>query len=443
MKNIRVALVSLGCAKNLVDSEIMLALLQTEGFILVTEPAAADAIIVNTCGFIDTAKEESIEKILEMARFKQASCRVLLAAGCLAQRFGTELLAEIPELDGIFGTNDVHGAAEAIRRGFVGERPALLQGEYQPPADAARLLATPSHTAYLKIADGCDNHCTYCAIPAIRGPYRSKERQAIVAEAKKLAAVGVKEVNLIAQDITLYGLDISGQLALPALLEELSEISELHWIRLLYAYPERLNKQLVEAVARLDKVCNYLDLPLQHGSDRILRRMGRKTTAKRNIILLNSLREEIPGITLRSSFIVGFPGEEEADFQALLDFLREAKLERVGFFAYSQEEGTPAARFRNQVPNELKEERVARALSLQSKIGIEKQKLLIGQKLKVMIDGRSAEDNSLLLARSAMQAPEVDGYVRLRDDDAKNGDFLQVEITGFDGYDLVGKNLNR
>lgn len=439
MKNICVALVSLGCAKNLVDSEIMLSLLQEEGFILVADPAVADAIIVNTCGFIDTAKEESIEKILEMARFKQARCRVLLAAGCLAQRFGTELLAEISELDGIFGTNDLHGAAEAVRRGFAGERLALLQGEYRSPEDASRLLATPSHTAYLKIAEGCDNSCTYCTIPSIRGPYRSKGRQVVVAEAKKLAAGGVKEVNLIAQDITMFGLDRSGQLELPALLEQLSAISELHWIRLLYAYPERLSEQIVEAVAKLDKVCNYLDLPLQHGSDRILRRMGRKMTAKKNIRLLNSLRKEIPGITLRSSFIVGFPGEEETDFQALLDFLQEARLERVGFFAYSREEGTPASCFRNQVPNELKQERVARALSLQSRIVADKQRSLIGQTVKVMIDGRSAQDMGLLLARSAMQAPEVDGYIRIRDNGAKNGEFLQVEITGFDGCDQEGK----
>ncbi len=253
----------------------------------------------------------------------------------------------------------------------------------------------------------------------------------------------MKEVNLIAQDITLFGLDRSGQLELPALLEQLTAIPELHWIRLLYAYPERLNKGIVEAVARLDKVCNYLDLPLQHGSDRILRRMGRKTTAKKNIMLLNSLREEIPGITLRSSFIIGFPGEEEADFQALLDFLQEARLERVGFFAYSREAGTPAACFHNQVSNELKEERVARAISLQSRIGAEKQKLLIGRTLKAMIDGRSSQNSGLLLARSAMQAPEVDGYIRIRDNGAKNGEFLQVEITGFDGYDQEGRILNR
>ncbi|MBS4007154.1 MAG: 30S ribosomal protein S12 methylthiotransferase RimO [Clostridium sp.] len=441
MKNIRVALVSLGCAKNLVDSEIMLSHLQAEDFILVAKPEDADAIIVNTCGFIDTAKEESIEKILEMASFKQKDCRVLLAAGCLAQRFGVELLAEITELDGIFGINDVYGAAEAIRRGFAGERPVLLQGEYRPPEDASRLLATPSHTAYLKIAEGCNNNCTYCAIPVIRGPYRSRDCQVIVAEAKKLAAGGVKEINLIAQDITLFGLERSGQLELPALLQQLSAIPGLHWIRLLYAYPERISQQIIESVARLDKVCNYLDLPFQHGSDRILRRMGRKTTVKKNMMLLNSLREQIPGITLRSSFIVGFPGEEEADFQALLDFLQEARLERVGFFAYSREVGTPAARFHNQVSDELKEERVARAVSLQSRIMAEKQKLLVGQTVQAMIDGRSAQDKGLLLARSSMQAPEVDGYIRIRDNNAKNGELVRVEITGFEGCDQLGKIL--
>lgn len=437
MENIRVALVSLGCAKNLVDSETMLAHLNDEGFILASEPETADAIIINTCGFIDAAKEESIEKILEMARFKEGRCRVLLAAGCLAQRFGEELLKEIPELDGIFGTNDVHGAAEAIRKGLTGEKPAFLQGEFRPPDNASRLLATPSHTAFLKIAEGCDNRCTYCAIPSIRGPYRSRERQAVAAEAKTLAAGGVREVNLIAQDITLYGLDKTGRLELPALLHQLADLPELRWIRLLYAYPERLDSRIIEAVAGLEKVCNYLDLPLQHGSDRILRRMGRKMTAEKICLLLDSLRRQIPGIILRSSFIIGFPGEEEEDFVALLDFLVQARLDRVGFFAYSREEGTPAARFRRQVPPEVAQERVARAVAAQSRLVKEKQEALIGKTVEVMVDGRSAQDSGVLLARSAMQAPEVDGYIRIPDNGANNGEFLMARITGFDGYDLL------
>jgi ribosomal protein S12 methylthiotransferase len=441
MENISVALVSLGCAKNLVDSETMLGLLQEEGFTLVAEPSAADAIIINTCGFINTAKQESIQKILEMALHKKAKCRVLLAAGCLAQRFGEELLREIPELDGVFGTNDVHGAAEAVRRGLSGEKVALLEGRYQPPEDASRLLATPAHTAYLKIAEGCDNRCTYCAIPAIRGPYRSRDRQAVVAEAVKLAKGGVREVNLIAQDITLYGLDKTGQLELPALLTQLSEIPQLHWIRLLYAYPERLDPRIVESVASLEKVCNYLDLPLQHGCDKILRRMGRKLTAQNILELLTGLRRQIPGITLRSSFIVGFPGESEEDFRELLQFLEAAQLDRVGFFAYSREEGTPAARLRNQVPETVKQERVERAQQTQSKIVQQKQNTLTGQQIEAMIDGRSAQNPQLLLARSAMQAPEVDGYIRLEDTGQKKGDILRLKIFGFDGYDLLGEAL--
>jgi ribosomal protein S12 methylthiotransferase len=441
MENIRVALVSLGCAKNLVDSETMLALLDEEGFTLTAEPAEADAIIVNTCGFIDAAKEESVNKILELAQLKDGQCRVLLAAGCLAQRYGEELLREIPELDGIFGTSDVHGAAVAIRRGLRGERVALLGGEYRAPDDASRLLSTPSHTAYVKIADGCDNRCTYCAIPSIRGPYRSREQSTVVAEVNKLVSGGVKEVNLIAQDVTLYGQDRTGQLQLPNLLASLAEMKDLRWIRLLYAYPERLDRQFIEAVAKHDKVCNYLDLPLQHGSDAILRRMGRKMKTEEILILIEKLRREIPGITLRSSFIVGFPGESEADFQALLDFLSQAKLDRIGFFAYSREEGTAAARFSNQVPAEVKEERVKQAVDLQSHLIQKKQQALVGSKIIVMVDGCSAQENKLLLARSTMQAPEVDGYIRLHHETAKPGDFLSVRITGFDGYDLLAEQM--
>jgi ribosomal protein S12 methylthiotransferase len=437
MRNICVSLVSLGCAKNLVDSETMLAQLRDEGFTLTSDTALAEAIIVNTCGFIDAAKEESVNKILELAQLKNSKCRVLLAAGCLAQRFGSELLAEIPELDGIFGTNDVHGAAEAIRQALQGQRVALLGGEFRAPDNAPRLLATPAHTAYIKIAEGCDNRCTYCAIPFIRGPYRSRSQESVLQEAGLLSRGGVREVNLIAQDITLYGNDRSGQLELPQLLKALHGIDQLRWIRLLYAYPERLDTRIIEAVAGMEKVCNYLDLPLQHASDNILRRMGRKMKAESILKLLGVLRSEIPGVTLRSSFIVGFPGESEADFQILLDFLQEARLDRVGFFAYSREEGTAAARFRSQIPQEVKEERLQRALALQSRIGQQKQKDLIGTEMTVMIDGRSVQDSTVSLARTAMQAPEVDGYVRLHNSSAKPGDFISARITGFEGYDLL------
>ncbi|NLZ38375.1 MAG: 30S ribosomal protein S12 methylthiotransferase RimO [Firmicutes bacterium] len=439
MSGIKVALISLGCAKNLVDSEVILAQLASENFKIVTNPAQADAIIINTCGFIETAKQESINKILELAQLKNDKCQVLLAAGCLAQRYGEELLLEIPELDGIFGTNDLHAAAAAIRRSLEGKRAIFLQGEYQASDYAARLLSTPEHTAYLKIAEGCDNHCSYCAIPAIRGPYRSRKMDAIIKEAQKLAAKGVKELNLVAQDITLYGIDRSGRLELPELLTELAAIDGFAWIRLLYAYPERLNQRIVKTMAQLDKVCNYLDLPLQHASDRILRRMGRKLSSKEILQLIAQLRQEIPNLTLRSSFIVGFPGETEADFQELLAFLRLAKLDRVGFFSYSREEGTAAARYPDQISPEVKKERLNRAISVQSEIITQKQKSLVGKTFMAMVDGRSAQNPKIMLLRTEMQAPEVDGYIRVSGLQAKSGAFLPVRITGFAGYDLIGE----
>lgn len=438
MSGLKIALVSLGCAKNLVDSEIMLAHLQEEEFDLITNPAEAEAVIINTCGFIESAKQESINKILELAQLKKKKCQVLLAAGCLAQRYGEELLIAIPELDGILGTNDLQAAAAAIRRTLAGERVSFLQGEYDAPEDAPRILATPTHTAYLKIAEGCDNLCTYCAIPAIRGPYRSRSRIAVVAEAKQLAQNGVRELNIIAQDITPYGLDSSGELELPILLEELAQLTGIAWIRLLYAYPERLDPRTIETMARLTQVCNYLDLPLQHASDRILKQMGRKFTAAKMMQLLTQLRQMIPNITLRSSFIVGFPGETEADFQELLLFLRVAQLDRIGFFAYSQEEGTPAARLPQQISAQVKAARLAEAIAVQSEIITAKQEALVGQSFMAIIDGRSAQEPQTLLLRTPMQAPEVDGYVRVANCDAAPGTMLPVTITGYDSYDLLG-----
>ncbi len=438
MRDINVALVSLGCAKNLVDSETMLAFLKEKGFSLTNNTDDAQVIIVNTCGFIESAKEESIQKILEMSALKKGSCRLLLAAGCMAQRYGKELLAEMPELDGIFGTNDIYGVLDVINRGFAGEKTALTNGKFAAPEGAPRLLSTPEHTAYLKIAEGCDNRCTYCAIPLIRGPYRSRRKASVVAEAAALAAGGVKELNLIAQDTTLFGSDTTGKKKLPLLLRELAALEGLHWIRLLYAYPERLDDEIIEAVATEPKVCNYLDLPLQHGSDIILRRMGRRMKAEQLLALIEKLRKQIPGIVLRSSFIVGFPGEGEEEFNQLLAFLQEAQLDRVGFFAYSREEGTTAAWFHRQVSEELKQERVNRAIALQSAIIMEKNKALVGSVQRVMIDGRSAQDPSLALARTYGQAPDVDGYVRLKDTEKKNGEMVSVRITAFDGYDFLG-----
>lgn len=439
MEQIKIALVSLGCAKNLVDSETILALLQNEGFILSTNPGEADVIIINTCGFIDAAKDESIGKILELAQLKEKNCRLLLAAGCMAQRYGEELLKEIPELDGLFGTNDVYGAALAVRKGLEGKKVVLTQGQFMAPEDAPRILATERHTAFLKIADGCDNRCTYCAIPAIRGPYRSRDSAAVLAEATSLADSGVRELNLIAQDITLYGADRAGSPELPILLAGLSAIPEIRWIRLLYAYPERITEDIIASIARTDKVCRYLDLPVQHGSDAILRRMGRKMKAENILRLIEKLRTELPGIVLRSSFIVGFPGEGEEEFTELLEFLKAARFDRAGVFTYSREEGTPAARFRRQVPEVVKQERMEQVLALQSTIAAEKQRSLTGTVLEALVEGRSARDNSITLARTYMQAPEVDGYLLLRDTEASPGTFLPARITGFAGYDLLAE----
>lgn len=437
----RITLISLGCAKNLVDSEVMLAGLQDAGFALTAEPGEAEVIVVNTCGFINDAKEESIEAILSAARFKGQGCRVLVAAGCLAQRYGGRLLSEIPELDAVVGVNDLHGIGEAVRRAFSGEKTVLTLGEYQAPDEAERLQATPGHSAYLKIAEGCNNGCSYCAIPAIRGPYRSRGREAVLAEAKRFVASGVKELNLVAQDITLYGHDKTGRLEICELLQELSLLPGLEWLRLLYAYPERIDDRLIAVVAENSKVCRYLDLPMQHASDNILRRMGRKLTGDGMLQLLEKIRRDIPGVTLRSSFIVGFPGEKEQDFRCLLDFLAAARLERAGFFAYSREEGTPAASFSGQVGEKCKQERLDRAVELQSRIISENNRALVGSVLEVMVDGRSEQDPAVTLARSEGQAPEVDGYLRLRGTGGPPGSFVAAKITGFAGVDLLGETL--
>lgn len=439
MKAIKVALVSLGCSKNLVDSEAVLADLKGKGYELTTDPAEACVVVINTCGFIDAAKEESIETILAMAKYKEKKCRLLLATGCLAQRYQIELLTEMPELDGIVGINDLYGVPEAIRRGMAGEKVSLTEGRYPAPDDAPRLLSTPSHYAYLKIAEGCDNRCTYCAIPAIRGSYRSRDLEIILTEAAALVAGGVRELNLIAQDITLYGYDLAGTMLLPKLLQEMASLENLLWIRLLYAYPERLNESMIAMVAGENKLCKYLDLPLQHGADSILRRMGRKMTADGIIRLVERLRRDIPGITLRSSFIIGFPGEGDEDFDLLLDFLSEVRLDRVGFFTYSQEEGTAAASFSGQVPEAVKQERLGQAVALQSKIIREKHRKLLGQDLEVMLDGSSAQDPGVTLARTSGHAPEVDGYVRLDGAHRPYGNIVKARIYGFEEFDLLGQ----
>jgi ribosomal protein S12 methylthiotransferase len=441
VKEIAVALVSLGCAKNLVDSEVMLGLLKEEGFTLTIDTEAADVVVVNTCGFIDAAKQESINTILELAKLKENRCRLLLAAGCLAQRYGEELLARMPELDGLVGTRDTGAIAGAVKKALSGQKPVYTGGEHPAAEDAPRLLATPGHTAFLKVAEGCDNNCSYCAIPAIRGPYRSRKLSVLVTEAAGLAARGVRELNLVAQDITLYGTDLAGRRQLAPLLKELAALDGIAWIRLLYAYPERVDTELMALMAAEKKVCNYLDLPLQHADNRILAGMGRRLTREAAFSLLAELRRNVPGIVLRSSFIIGFPGEGEKEFANLLDFLSAARLERAGFFAYSREEGTPACSFRGQVPEKIRQERLRRALAVQSQIMEEQSRALKGKILPVMLDGPSAQDPRVTLGRTEGHAPEVDGYVRVAGRHGPPGRIVQAVISGADGRDLLADAL--
>lgn len=435
----KIAMVSLGCAKNQVDSEMMLGALRENGFTLTADPADADVIVINTCGFIEAAKKESVDTILEMAGYKSGKCRLLIAAGCLSQRYGRELLENIPELDGLVGVDDLLALPRVIEEGLKGKKTICADGRFSAEGrEVERVLSTPAHYAYLKIADGCDNRCTYCAIPDIRGPYRSRERASLVSEAEKLAAGGVREIILVAQDITRYGWDRGGKDELFRLVEELSAIREVEWIRLLYAYPERVDERFLE-IFNVPKVCPYLDLPLQHADDRILRRMGRRLNRRQIMQIIEKLRDRVPGIALRSSFIVGFPGEGEKEFKNLLDFLCEAQLDRVGFFTYSREEGTPAASFAGQVPEKEKGKRLVIAQALQSGIVEAKNSKLAGKEVLVMIDGPSAQDPAVTLARTGGHAPEVDGYVRLDGKLGPGGRMLKARVYGFEGVDLLAR----
>lgn len=439
---LKVGLVSLGCPKNLVDSEIMLGLIRDSGFVLTNSEQEADVLVINTCSFIDEAKDESIRTILELARHKvEGKCRSLLVAGCLAQRYPRELLEEMTEIDGLIGTGSVQEIAGAIKRSLAGER-VLLVGSpgYLHNAEHPRVQATPPYTAYLKIAEGCDNRCSYCVIPEIRGPYRSRKMEDALSEAASLAGLGVKEIILTAQDTTQYGKDLYSRLALQELLAGMEEIEGLVWVRILYGYPTNITEKLIGTMAQSKKICRYLDLPLQHASDTVLRRMNRKGSRADYLRLVEKLRLSIPGITLRTSFIVGFPGETEEDFQELLDFISEVKFERAGVFVYSQEEGTPAAKKGGQVPEEIKIERRERAMELQQEISLEKNRGKVGETVTVLVEGaRKAGEYE---GRTESDAPDIDGKVFFSTDrDLNPGDFASVLIEEASWYDLHGKHV--
>lgn len=437
----RVSLVSLGCPKNLVDAEVMLGHLPTDRYEIVTDEKQADIIIVNTCSFIKEAKDESIDTILEVADNKvNGNCRLLVVTGCLPQRYREELSEALPEVDLVLGIDDVPRIAELLAHPDETERGPIDIPHYLYDHDTPRVSSSPHYSAYVKIADGCSNRCSYCIIPYLRGSLRSRTIESIVAEVKRLAAEGVKEVNLIAQDITAFGAD-RGKRELVPLLKELVKIEELPWIRLLYAYPDGVTEELIDLIATEPKICKYLDLPLQHISDRVLREMNRRVTKAQIGELLEKIRTQIPGMVLRTSMIVGFPGESEAEFRELQSFVEEGHFDRLGVFRYSREEGTPAAEIEDQVAEKVKTARYNKLMKIQARISSKKNRTRVGQILPVLVEGYSEETELLLRGRSSGQAPDVDGTVYITSGQANIGDIVELRITDSSEYDLVGEMI--
>lgn len=436
--------VSLGCAKNLVDTEVMLGILQKNGVELTNDPAEADVLIVNTCAFIESAKEESITTVLNMADYKNSGrCRSLIVAGCLGQRYGQQLLDEMPEADAIIGTGAWQRIMEAVDETMKGNR-VVIAGESEVIYDSRmpRIMTTPTYTAYVKIAEGCDNNCAFCAIPLVRGHYRSRKFEDIVDEVTRLAKDGVKEINLIAQDTTNYGRDLYGKPRLAELLKELCKIDGIKWIRTLYSYPRFFTDELIDVIASEPKIAKYVDLPLQHAHDAILRRMHRADTRESIENLLKKIRERIPGVTVRSTFIVGFPGETDAHYQTLRKFLMDQRFDKVGIFTYSREEDTPAYSMEGQVPEEIMQERYHELMSIQSKISEEINQALEGKELDVLVEGRDEEQPAIAVGRSYREAPEVDGQVYIEGDtESQPGDIVRVRVIQGFTYDVVGEPL--
>lgn len=437
-----IGMVSLGCAKNQTDAEIMLGLLTGAGHKIVADPESADIIIVNTCGFIESAKQESIDTILEMAEYKRGRLRALIVTGCLAERYNREVLEEMPEIDGLLGVGDYDKIADIINDVIDGEKPALF-GHQDRDVDEGlpRILSTPNYTAYLKIAEGCNNNCTYCAIPKIRGRFRSRKMEDILEEAEALAKSGVKELILIAQDTTRYGIDIYGEYALYKLLEELCKIDGIEWIRTHYFYTEAVTDELISVMAREEKICKYIDMPIQHINNRILKRMARRTNREEIEGVIRKIREKMPDCVIRTSLIVGFPGETEEEFSELYDFVRDIKFDRMGVFSYSQEEGTPAADFPEQTDEDKKAERLDKLMSLQQRISLERNKEKLGSVMSVIAEGYD-EDNFLYYGRSRGDSIGVDGRVYFAaEDEVLPGEIVNVEILDCDEYDLTGKAI--
>ena len=436
----KILFISLGCDKNLADSEEMLGLLTAGGHEITDDETQADAIVINTCCFIKDAKEESVETILEMAEYKKTgSCHALIVTGCMAQRYQKEIIEEVPEVDAVLGTTSYGDIVKALEEAVAGNHFEEFRDiDYLPDTGSKRVLTTGGHFGYLKIAEGCDKHCTYCIIPKLRGKFRSVPMERLIAQAEDMAEQGVTELILVAQETTVYGKDLYGKKSLHILLKKLCEIRGIRWIRILYCYPEEIYDELIETIRDEKKICHYLDIPIQHASDRILKRMGRRTSKQELIDIVGKLRKEIPDIVLRTTLITGFPGETEEDHEELKEFVDEMEFDRLGVFTYSPEENTPAAEMADQVPEEVKEERRDELMELQQEISYDRGQDRIGQELLVMIEGKVA-DESAYIGRTYGDAPKVDGYIFVQTGELlMTGDFAKVRVTGALEYDLIG-----
>ena len=437
----KILFVSLGCDKNLVDSEKMLGMLQEKGYTFTDDEAEADVVVVNTCCFIGDAKEESINTLLQMGELKDSGqVKALIAAGCLAQRYREEIQKEIPQVDAIIGTTAIDEIVAALEEILAGQK----QNHYEdinaaPVTETNRVVTTGGHFAYLKIAEGCDKHCTYCIIPKIRGNYRSYPMDYLVEQAEVLVANGAKELILVAQETTVYGTDIYGKKALPELLHKLGQIEDLKWIRILYCYPEEITDELIETIKTEPKICHYIDMPIQHASDTILKKMGRRTTNADLRKIISKLRTEIPDIALRTTLITGFPGESDEDHNILMDFIDEMEFDRLGVFTYSPEEDTPAATMEDQIPEEVKQDRQAELMELQQEISLERGESCVGKDYLVMIEGKVADENAYV-GRTYADAPGIDGYMFINTGELlMSGDFVKAHVTGSLEYDLIGE----
>ena len=431
---------SLGCAKNLTDTETMLGILQNSGYTITADPSDAQVIVVNTCGFIDSAKEESINTLLEMAQYKDGNCELLVAAGCLAQRYSEDIKEQLPEVDIIIGTTDYGSIADVLDEYYKNGKKQVLVGDPDTivPDNLPRIRSTPSYSAYLKIADGCDNHCTYCIIPKLRGKFHSRQVNSIIAEARDMVSQGVKELILVAQDTACYGVD-RGERALPALLRSLSSIDGIEWIRLQYCYPENITDELIDEIATNKKVVKYLDMPLQHVSDNVLKKMGRRSRNAQIKELINKLRSKIPGIVIRTSLIVGFPGETEEDFSSLLDFLTEYRLNKVGVFTYSPEEGTPACSYDGQIDADVATARRSRLMEAQRDVSSSLNSQSVGTTISVIIEGYD-EDEFCYVGRSSTDTPEVDGMAYVySENELSSGQIVSALVIDYDEYDVICK----